>query len=463
MGQKVKFVLSDLHLNAGNSRAGRNSHENGLAAAQVVRFLRTIIQESEQTGQEIELIINGDFLDFLQVPAVKGYHPTASYPLDVYLDSSETASILRLDNIYNSHRPVFEALANFMQITVPQRRLTIIKGTHDVHFFWPRVKSRLRELLNASGTRSSLLLFAEEFVSREKIYIEHGHQRAETITRYPDFRNPLHPSNPNQLDYPPGSRLISELSPQMSGAYPFIAQIKPITTVIWCALQWDQALAAKLLAKLADREPASVTATAAGKRPLTFGQSLQNEDDYYQLLQRSLADPLLHQQMIEHVHHQLNPPGENGHSIPLETKLNSDQSLLAIAQSEQQHCRQQIRQAAQSMAEQEGAQIVLFGHTHSPCQETLKNGAIYVNTGCWADEDLSDASPETWADLFQNGYTASSPNPLPYARIDYDADQIPTVQLLDFTTHSAPATTTGLALSKKFIDWLSRWRSDRQA
>ena len=194
MGQKVKFVLSDLHLNADNSRAGSNSHENGLAAAQVVRFLKSIIQESEQTGSEIELIINGDFLDFLQVPAVKGYQPTASYPLDAYRDSSETASILRLDNIYNSHRPVFEALANFMQITPPQRRLTIIKGNHDVHFFWPRVKSRLRELLNASGTRSSLLLFAEEFVSREKIYIEHGHQRAETINRYPDFRNPLQPA-----------------------------------------------------------------------------------------------------------------------------------------------------------------------------------------------------------------------------------------------------------------------------
>jgi hypothetical protein len=65
-----------------------------------------------------------------------------------------------------------------MHVESPQRHITIIKGNHDVSLFWPGVKNHLREMLGASGARASLLRFADEFVSREKIYVEHGHQHA---------------------------------------------------------------------------------------------------------------------------------------------------------------------------------------------------------------------------------------------------------------------------------------------
>jgi UDP-2,3-diacylglucosamine pyrophosphatase LpxH len=165
VGHKLKFVLSDLHLGVGHQES--NYLEDFTVDTLLAHFLQQIWRESEREQREIELIINGDLFEFLQVPAVDQYDPNANYPLETYLDSSEAASIKRLDLIVQAHPEVFAALSDFMQVEAPQRRITIIKGNHDVNLYWSGVKARLREVLDASGERSSLLLFAEEFVSRE--------------------------------------------------------------------------------------------------------------------------------------------------------------------------------------------------------------------------------------------------------------------------------------------------------
>ena len=58
MGQKVKFVLSDLHLEAGNGHDSSDGRKTDLTDNQFIHFLNTIIRESEDVGQEIELIIS---------------------------------------------------------------------------------------------------------------------------------------------------------------------------------------------------------------------------------------------------------------------------------------------------------------------------------------------------------------------------------------------------------------------
>ena len=208
MGRKLKIVLSDLHLGAGHTNKGGNLLEDFRASRAFVDFLHAIWHESERDEREVELIINGDFFEFLQVPAVDDYDPTVSYPKEAYLDSSQEASIKRLNIIANGHSRIFNALSDFMHVEAAQRSVTIIKGNHDVNLYWPGVKSRLREILGASGTRASLLRFADEFVSREKIYVEHGHQHAEKMNGYYDSFDPRSPDDLNQLFYPAGSRFI---------------------------------------------------------------------------------------------------------------------------------------------------------------------------------------------------------------------------------------------------------------
>jgi hypothetical protein len=178
-------------------------------------------------------------LELLQVPAVDHYDPDENYPIEAYHDSSEPASIKRLNRIVEGHPEVFNALSDFMHVEAPQRRITIIKGYHDVNLYWSGVKGRLREVLGASGARSSLLLFAEEFVNREKIYVEHGHQRTEKMNSYHDFLDPRRPDDLSQLYYPTGSYFNIDIFTRRGRERWFFDNIKPVTTLIWYALQWD--------------------------------------------------------------------------------------------------------------------------------------------------------------------------------------------------------------------------------
>ncbi len=115
MVDKLKIVVSDLHLSAGALERG-NKLENFTADVEFAGLLREIQQESDWTNKEVELILNGDCLEFLQVPAVDRFIPENSYPIEVYRDSSAEASVKRLKIILEGHQQVFAALTDFMHV-----------------------------------------------------------------------------------------------------------------------------------------------------------------------------------------------------------------------------------------------------------------------------------------------------------------------------------------------------------
>ncbi len=432
MGQKLKFVLSDLHIGAGYAKEGSNPLEDFTASAALVEFLHDIWHESESAECEIELIINGDLFEFLQVPAVDDFDPTVAYPKDVYLDSSEKASIKRLNIIAEGHPDVFNALSDFMHVEEPQRRITIIKGNHDVHLFWPGVKKRLREILGASGTRASLLRFANEFVSREKIYVEHGHQRAEKTNNYPDSYDPRSPDDLGQIYYPAGSHFVIDFLNDIERNWWFVDNIKPIPTLIWYALSQNFDLASKGLISFINHSLALNTNLISGDTNASFAsallQELKNDNKRNELSQHYTNDPAFRQQFHQKIQRcfdeiRVTPQGEDifvsGNPVEMGRAYQIQQQAM-------------LRQAAEAIVDREGAKIVLFGHTHHPIQEPIKHGNLYINTGSWI-ENFFDVPLETWEALFdglqQPGDTLLC---LPYARIDYDEHNNPTAQLLYF-------------------------------
>jgi UDP-2,3-diacylglucosamine pyrophosphatase LpxH len=448
--QKVKFIISDLHLGAGLTHPGGNCLEDFLADQQLVNFLDAIRRESIEHHREVELIINGDFFEFLQVPAIESYDPATPYPIEAYLDSSPEASVQRLNLITQGHPDVFAALSDFMHVERPQRRITIIKGNHDVNLFWPVVKSRLRETLGASGARASLLLFADEFVSREKIYIEHGHQRAETINAYPDFFNPRSAENPAQLYYPVGSRFVINVFSDLERERWFIDHVKPITTLIWYALQWDFDFAARVLAgfirQTSPQTNRSILDEVLPSPTDLLLQDLDNPDRRGELARQYTSNPAWRQQF----HQQIQPYLTLTHNSA--DPLNSD-NPLALGQSDQAHQDSLLLQAATEVAEREGAVIVLFGHTHRTSQTTLNNGSVYINTGAWV-ADLTNTSTETWQALFSGALEARDTTlGFPYARIDYDENDLPAAQLLYFG-QKPKTVANGILASIK--NWLAR-------
>lgn len=444
---KLKFILSDLHLGADEGFKSHHVLENFSIDDQLGRFLQQLRAESEQDRREIELIINGDFLDFLQTPAIDHYVPTEIYPPQAYLDSSQDASVKRLNLIVNRHQPLFEALAHFMQAETPKRRITVIKGNHDAPLYWPLVKSRLREVLDASGRRSSLLLFAAEFINREKIYVEHGHQRTEQINRFPDFHDPRWPNNPTQLYFPPGSSLYVDLFNEVGRDRRFSDGIKPITTLIWLALRWDFDLAAKMLARLIGYTTAGQIANPAAALALEPGLLMNQLADEHE--RRQLAEQYNHDVAFRaEFHRQIQPYLTDIEALVPDATIATPEEFcgdpVAIGRAEQSRQQQNLQAAAAEIAHQQKAAVIVFGHTHQPVCQPLADGGLYLNTGCWlGPADLTTAPVELWAALFHNVLKPGDwPIRLPYARIDYDEQDQPAGQLLDFADNEPVAAET---------------------
>jgi len=435
VSDKLKIVVSDFHLGAGPPDISQNPLEDFVADEAFARFLETLRTESDRDHKEVELIINGDFFEFLQVPAVDEFDPRRTYPSEAYHDSSQESSIKRLDLITAGHSIVFDALSDFIQVEAPRRRMTLIKGNHDVNLYWPGVKQRLREVLGATGRRASMLLFAENYVSREGIYVDHGHQYAEQLNRWDNFDDPRDQETPDQLVYPPGSQFLVHFLNAIERERVWADSLKPLTALVWYSLEWDFSFAAQMLLMLAKCIPTMGTSggSETSETIETFCRQL-GDAATCQALSKRYSTSLefrreLHTRAGQLLVPAVSPPGVFAWPTPPD-----DESAIAIARAEVEEIQASMRRVATRVAAAEGARVIVFGHTHCPRLETLDNHTTLVNCGTWGwlgGYDPTEA--EAWHDLFTRPSQITPRHQLTYARIDYDEQDMPHAQLLDFT------------------------------
>jgi UDP-2,3-diacylglucosamine pyrophosphatase LpxH len=432
---KLKFVVSDFHLGAGPPDISENPFEDFVADEAFAHFLETLRIESDRDNKEVELIINGDFFEFLQVPAVDEYDPRHPYPTEAYHDSSQTSSIKRLDLITAGHPLVFDALADFPHVEAPRRRMTLIKGNHDVNLYWPGVKKRLREILGATGRRASMLLFAERYVSRESIYVEHGHQYAEQLNRWDNFDDPRDQNHPGQLFYPPGSQFVIDFFNSVERDRAWTDSLKPLTALAWYSLEWDFLFAARILSTLTRHVP--VTGIDLGDGPnespdwlcgqLSDGATCEELSERYHASLKFRRD--FHMRTGQLLVPAASPPGVFAWPMPP-----ADESAAEIARTEIEEIQASMRRVAARIAATQGARVVVFGHTHLPRIETLEDNITLVNCGSWqwlGGYDSSDVS--AWKEMFTHPTQVVPRHRLAYTRIEYDEQDFPHARLLEFT------------------------------
>jgi UDP-2,3-diacylglucosamine pyrophosphatase LpxH len=455
---KLKIVLSDFHLGAGSPAIGDNPLEDFVADKAFARFLETIRGECDEGATEVELIINGDFFEFLQVPAVDEFDPQASYPVEAYQDSSQAASIKRLDLIAAGHPIVFDALSDFIQVEAPQRRVTIIKGNHDVNLFWPGVKQRLREILGTTGRRASMLLFAERYVSREGIYVEHGHQYAEQFNHWDNFDEPRDRRRSGQLVYPPGSRFVIDFLNSVERERAWADSIKPLTALAWYSLEWDFSFAVRMLLALAKHIPITKASGRAAREAIeTLCYQLRDTTFCQELADRYTTSldfrRHFHTRVAQLLVPAASPPGMFVWPAPP-----ADESAIEIAGQEIEEIQASMRRVAARVMVAENAHVVVFGHTHRPSLEILENGSTLVNCGSWLWLGGCDpANVEGWREFFAHPDQLTPHHHLTYARIDYDEQDVPHAQLLAFVEQQTQAMLDApLALWPRVVSRLRR-------
>ncbi len=434
MAGKFKIVMSDLHLSAGRAAEG-NLLEDFASDQEFSTFLEEVAAESEREGAEAELIFNGDVFEMLQVPHVDAFNPTFEYPPKSYHSSSEKDSDLKMALIIDGHQPFFEALGRFMRVGPPRRTVTFVKGNHDLNLHWPDVQARIRDALGARSGRHSLVTFVEQSICREGIYVEHGNQYAGALNRVQDMEDPRDRNQPTQLDLPLGSWFVMDVFNKVERDKYWIDGVKPITALVWYALEFDFPFALRAIARL------------VGSLPGILWEGLRTtETTSADAMVRSLADPSKVEELAgryrvdESFRAQFNvelaellrdlaePEGEELRSA------RSAGSPVEMGNRVRSQVKSSLFDAAVKIAAEKGVKLVTFGHTHDAGVEQLPGGAAYINSGTWTWRADWGCSREAWQELFAHPERFTDSRLLSYVRIDYDAKGRASGRLLSYET-----------------------------
>jgi len=468
---KAKIIISDLHIGAGHVEFG-NALEDFNVDENFVAFLDTLVDRSEAEDLDMELIVAGDMFEFLQVPHVDNFEPRRHYAAREYASSSEEDSIRKTRIIAAGHPLVFQALHSFMKPAGPWRRITIIKGNHDVNLHWNGVRTILRDSMRATGELYGCLHFESRRVHREGLWVEHGNQYTEKVNRFDDFEDPRDPNRREQLALPAGSRFVFNCLNALERERYWVDGVKPITAMIWYSLVFDFPFAFRAFLGLLREIPSLVWESLPWGRGDEGVLGRREQED----LESAITDPgavvSLGRRYGSHPFHQrrfaqsLECISEWDHLTAEESDGEEIGSLemgaLRRARAIQASVggaleKVAVARIAESKVGQSDVEVVVFGHTHDAFIRSLPGGGFYVNAGTWVwHRDFSGETRETWRAFWEEPERYMTDRRLSYVWVDYDPEGIPHPQLLEFE-REAPDFGVGEEVRswwERFLVWL---------
>jgi UDP-2,3-diacylglucosamine pyrophosphatase LpxH len=219
------YVISDLHL-GGEYGAGAHPEDRGFRLCSQVPTLTAFVEAlAGRPGdtQRTELIINGDFVDFLAERSTAGASAATWTPFR----ANPRAAAATLKTIVERDRRFFRALTTFLE---RGHRLVVLLGNHDLELALPFVRRTLLDELQIGGRHDFEFIYdGEAYIVGDGI-IEHGNQydawnrvnhsslrklRAQQSRHSPDARI-------GEFIAPPGSRLVSEVINPIKSSYRFV-------------------------------------------------------------------------------------------------------------------------------------------------------------------------------------------------------------------------------------------------
>ncbi len=217
--KKIKIIVSDLHLGKGRllEKGGLNSLEEFYYGEKLVEFIH-YYSTGTYKDYEVELIINGDFLNFLQ----------CDYKGHILTVITEAVTLDILKDIVKGHENVFKALAEFA--AKPGNSLTYIVGNHDQGMLWPACRAYLNQVIGTPIRYKNIVYFFDG------VHIEHGHMHEAANRMDPkkfflkkDLVEPI-------LNLPFGSHFFLEVVLKIKQRYPHVDKIRPFGKMLRWAL-----------------------------------------------------------------------------------------------------------------------------------------------------------------------------------------------------------------------------------
>jgi hypothetical protein len=368
------------------------------------------------------LVINGDFLDFVQAAPWWGRALEGETAEGLPLCFTERQSADKFEAIRRAHPRVFDALGRFLT-TNENNLLVVLPGNHDPDFFWPEIRARFAEAVcGRPGSAQIRFWLTNGYrpADRPWIWIEHGHQHDPANAfvvggeeRWTPDKPPIFKSidGTYRLYECTGTRFMIRYLNALDERYPYVDNVKPFSRFLrifgasalipgWAPL--DAAIATTMMIGY-------LTRTAAGRRRDLLGLEILNDDigshPLVAWVQRAsdnersgLANDLRARgfvlqvplemalertddadRLIEFLSEHLDIVADIGEKdLAL---LGASPGTLTLKTGFTANETEDLYTAARSVAHRTAVTTVVMGHTHEPIE---RSGAFtFFNTGSW--------------------------------------------------------------------------------
>ncbi len=329
--EKFKIVISDCHLSAGRFFEGRlNAHEDFNFDDEMCKLFeyfstglygdRVTNAEGGVEGVDVELFINGDYLDFLNVP----------YQGEFEDSITEDISLYKLEAILAGHPQVMAALKKFA--SKPGKKITYLIGNHDADLFFPKVRERIVQAWDPDGRFPSDKVQVIAHVDRVRfeggVEIHHGNQFE--AVHVLNFAQPILKTFLDKplLNLPWGSFYVLKIINRLKWEREFIDKVRPVKVFVFFGLILDT----------------------------WFTLRFVTLSIFYFLKTRFIYSP---------------------------RRRSSLATTAKILKEETDFMLDLERPARRLLDQQAGVKTVIFGHTHKPMNKVYPDGKQYINTGTW--------------------------------------------------------------------------------
>jgi UDP-2,3-diacylglucosamine pyrophosphatase LpxH len=376
------IVISDLHLSEGWSEETHRISRNEDFFFDL--SFRRFVEHLRAQNKKYRLVINGDFVDFLQVTSVPdmiGKEEITKREREFGLGTTHAKTIWKLKRIMNGHWVFFRALAEFLSDDW-ENEIYVLPGNHDIEFVMPEVQEALREglvryLPNNKFSEQDAIKKRVKFLpwfyydTKYSIYIDHGCQ-FDALNSFDYFPCPYRPDC--TIDLPAGSFFVRYLFNSVEIDHPFADNMKPVSKF----MRW---FVSRLYKWSYLKE--------AGKYIKFFKETLAKAGPVEQEWARELE--LRQERIIKNI--------SDEYSLDLNKLLCIKNEWVPSAihnNSKYELCWKFIayslpnnywRKKAVKIQQALGVQFVIFGHTHeSDLYEISRNPDKkneYVNSGTW--------------------------------------------------------------------------------
>lgn len=408
------LVVSDLHVSCG----ALDDFDSELELL-FISFL-------DQLETDTELVINGDFLDFVQADPWTGVDLESQTSDGIPLCFTEIQSCSKFGAIHAAHEKLFQALGRFLS-RQPSNRLVIMPGNHDADFFWPKVQQLFRHCVAAGGQISEqqiIFVLSSCYIPEGKghIWIEHGHQY-DSVNRFMvEGKTLWSASTPpiltdehgiNRLYECTGTRFLLKYLNHLDRDYPFVDNVKPFSrfvklfgasafipgygpfkaTLAICAmLRFISGTAMTRPSDFLSMNTAGVPSEAERLEQLLKRASLVRKQQFISelrdrgFLQNCSLEALLSEDRLSiplfdflaetpALLEALEPARENL------LGLNSNKGMLTLRQGFAADESDELLRAARNIHRSCDSEVIIMGHTHEPLER--RDGFRYINSGSW--------------------------------------------------------------------------------